>query len=96
MKDYEYNLEYNYEGYININNEPFALINNNELVFSVKCSDELKEIVINSCKGFTKSEHSIEEILDEQTIDELYEEVITNDNINIDTDDREIWNEERD
>ena len=79
MKDYEYNLEYNYEGYININNEPFALINNNELVFSVKCSDELKEIVINSCKGFTKSERNIEDISEEQADNQEDEEEIDKD-----------------
>ena len=90
LKDYEYNLEYSYEGYININNEPFVLINNNELIFSEKCSDKLKEIILNACKGFTESEYSIEEILKEQASDESYEGNITNDNINIDTDDREI------
>ena len=70
LEDYEYDLEYNYEGYININNEPFVLINNNELIFSEKCSDELKEIILNACKGFSESGYNIEDMSEEQNISE--------------------------
>lgn len=65
------------------------LINNNELIFSKECSEELKEIILNACKDFSESGYSIEEILEEQINDESYEENITNNYNNLDTDDIE-------